>query len=211
MPQPMPPGILRPQCSPHANGVHARDRMDTLADAGRSSSSTTAKRTATTASHRTTCPQGATTAGETVPSWFAWLGQPSWPVSTRGIRATPVWSQPASVRSCRNWTTGSTLQPDTDRAAITCGTQQEPAIKNVATRAKQTTPIHTRSGPSGLRTTGPAPPRATGHRTGPHESRSSGADPRSSWRLLRRSPCHVQRRPLVSSLGTRVAAPSRWP
>ena len=52
MPQPMPPGILRPQCSLHANGVHARDRMDTLADAGRSSSSTTAKRTAATACHR---------------------------------------------------------------------------------------------------------------------------------------------------------------
>ena len=64
--------------------------------------------------------------------------------------------------------------------------EQVSATMNVATRAKQTTPPHTRSSPSGLQTTGPAPPRATGHRTSPHESQSSGADPRSSWWLLRR-------------------------
>ena len=160
MPQPMPPGILRPQCSPRANGVHARDRMDTLADAGRSSSSTTAKRTAATACHRTTCPQGATTAGETVPSWHARLGQPSWPVSTRGIRAASVRSQPASVRSCRNWTTGPTTQLDVGRAAITRGTQQEPATRNVATWAKTNNPNPHEARPFG----------ATGHRPGSPQS-----------------------------------------
>ena len=107
-----------------------------------------------------TCPQGATTAGETVPSWFARLGQPSWPVSTRGIRANSVWSQPASVRSCRNWTTSPTLQPDTDRPTIACGTQRDQTTKNIATRAKTNNPNSHAVRPFG----------ATGHRSGSPQS-----------------------------------------